>query len=50
MVVTEDCRLRIRMEAKVNGMEWWVDSVQFAVRLRSDVMKRSAGDEGFHCF
>ena len=38
----EDSRVGRRMEAKVNG---WANSAQFAVRLRSDVMERSAGDE-----
>ena len=31
VVVMEDCRVARRMEARVNGMEWWANSVQLAV-------------------
>ena len=38
------------MEARENGMEPWANSVNFAVRLGSDVMERSAGDEVLSAF
>lgn len=50
VVVMEHWGVGRGMEARENGMERCANSVNFAVRPRSDVMERSAGDEGLSAF